>query len=150
MLSSLHPQKSFFDSKCVFFADDFTILSNNISSIALSHALSNSNNSVTSWFADDKLHANVDKTQTLNFHLKNCDNNLTSPIKSIGVYLNHKHTWESHINQFHWNQTSYHYTRRQNDGFKPKMKICPLKNVFYNVDQCLKSNLFVLCNICRH
>ena len=97
------------DSKCILFADDTTIYmaSNNINEIITS--ITNDMTLLTDWFRANKLSLNVSKTNYMVFtntphhipqfslYIENKLLNRVENVKFLGIHIDHKLDWGTHI-----------------------------------------------------
>lgn len=98
--------------KSVLFADDTTVVGSHANSIFLKEQINSADNEVQKWFESNKLCINSNKTHHIIFSLRNTFEE-SEPIKLLGVQIDSKLTWESHIQYISKRISSRLYAIRQ-------------------------------------
>lgn len=86
------------NSEAILFADDTTVLEQNISLEQLHLRTVDAQSGVRDWFLSNNLELNESKTQSLTLTLRSTDDTVHSDaVKFLGVYLDPGLTWEEHV-----------------------------------------------------
>lgn len=87
------------NSELVLYADDTTTLDQHNNLEQLLDLMNKTQSEASSWFTANQLHLNVSKTMKCIFTLKHCDLDILPSAKFLGVYLDSRLSWETHIDQ---------------------------------------------------
>lgn len=103
--------------KTIQYADDTTLLDHNCQTAQLHPACISTIGKLHSWFADNDLCLNLDKTTNIIFSLSEKDDGKS--FKFLGLHLESKLTWKSHITQLCKNLSSTLYLLRRINSITP-------------------------------
>jgi len=88
---------SFLKSLTIQYADDTTLIEVDTDIDRLTNKSNETVLQATQWFKDNGFLLNVNKTQKLLFSLKGCVDSVNGSVKFLGLHIDNKLSWDSHV-----------------------------------------------------